>query len=199
MPQRIKFVYFDIGGVLLYWKAGFEKIALMVDKKAEELVKFFERFDQLLCSGVISAKEADKAFSEKYGVKDFDFVETVVESYIPIPVTHKLLIDLSKKYSIGILSNVYQISYDILFKKKQIPHINYSAIVQSWQEGMTKSNMKLFEIATKKAGVLPEEIFFIDDSSKYIEIAQDFGWKAFLFDNQHVEKSVDQIRRKLGA
>ena len=54
-------------------------------------------------------------------------------------------------------------------QKELVPNINYSVIIDSSEVHMKKPDKDIYELAQKKAGVLPSEILLIDDREDFIK------------------------------
>ena len=61
-------------------------------------------------------------------------------------------------------------------------------------EKLKDRNLRIFELAIKKAGVAPENIFFTDDRLENIEAAQRAGIQALLFQSE-TQLKRDMARR----
>jgi FMN phosphatase YigB (HAD superfamily) len=79
----------------------------------------------------------------------------------------------------------------------KLPDIAYDVIIDSSEVGAIKPETKIFEIATERAGVPPEEIFFIDDSRVNVIAASKMKWNVMWFDDSHPDASVERVREAL--
>lgn len=197
--KKVKFIYFDIGGVMAdtgdYFKGATTKYKIPLD----EFIKFWEEDynRDSLTLGKITPQEfwnkAIKKFRLK-NAKNFNFVESWMSDYRPRKEIHKLAYNLSKKYKIGLLSNIYEGMMPRLIKLGKVADVKYSSIVLSNETGFRKPEKGIYELATKKAGNKPEEILLIDDRQNFIEGAENFGWQTIWFDEKNIEKSVNKLR-----
>ena len=180
-----------------YFKEATTKFKISLD----EFTKLWqEYFRDELTRGKITPQDFWNQAIKKFNLKnadDFNFVESWLGDYRPRPEVHKLAERLSKKYKIGLISNLYSGMMPGLVKMGKVPEIDYSAIVLSYETGFDKKEKKIFEIATKKAEVKPEEIFFIDDRKDFVEVAKQVGWQTVWFDENNIEKSIKQIEKTL--
>ena len=55
----------------------------------------------------------------------------------------------------------------------------------SFECGAMKPDEKIYQVATERAGVPPERIFFTDDLPENVEGAKKYGWDAVLFTGAH--------------
>ncbi len=74
-----------------------------------------------------------------------------------------------------------------------LPKTKWDVVVDSTKIGLQKPNREIFEYATKKAGVKSEEILFIDNSLKNIDVAKKYGWQTFFYDSSNYEKSSKDL------
>lgn len=199
---KIKFIYFDIGGVMAdtndYFKGATSKFNIPLN----EFMKFWEGNDnrENLTKGKITPQDFWNLAIKKFNLKNaqnFNFVESWMGDYRPIKEVHELAKELSKKYKIGLLSNIYGGMMPRLIELGIVADLNYSAIVLSNEIGFQKPEKEIYELATKKAGCDPEEILFIDDRKDFIEGAKKSGWQTVWFDENNLEKTIVKIKQLL--
>lgn len=198
--KKIKFIYFDIGGVMNDWSDYFKSAAKKHGITVEDINSVWVELDDDITHGKKGAQDYWKRVVEKFNLKsadDFDFLESWISDYRPRVKIHQLAEELSKKYKIGLLSNLYNGMFSRLLELGIVADINYSAIILSNEIGLRKPEKEIYEFATKKARVKPEEILLIDDRKDFVEGAKKFGWRTFWFDEKNVEKSVKKLRQLL--
>lgn len=198
--NKIKFVYFDIGGVMNDWSDYFKSAAKKHNLTVEDINSVWVEFDDDITLGKKGPKDYWLRVIEKFEIESdpgFDFLESWMGDYRPRKEIHQLAEDLSKKYKIGLISNLYNGMMPRLIELGIVADLDYTAIILSNETGMKKPQREIYEFATKKAGVKPEEIFFVDDRKDFIDGARKYGWQTFWFDDKNVEKSVQKIRKLL--
>lgn len=201
MKKSIKFVYFDVGGVMLRWKEVLHKIAKQHNKPFAEVHEVFLRYDTLACLGKITSNEAGKHILTDLGVKEyeeFDFLSFSMRTFAPIRETHRFAEKLSKKLPIGLLTNVYPEVFELSIQKGHIPDLAYAAVVQSCKIGLVKPNADIYHHARQKANVAHEEILFVDDYAQNIAAAKKLGWRGVVFDTENPKKSLTKIKEIIG-
>lgn len=199
--NKIKFIYFDIGGVMAdtdnYFKEATNKFGIHTDK----LTKLWEEhFRDGMTRGKITPQEFWKKATKKFNIndaEDYNFIESWMGDYTSRPKVHDLAKKLSKKYKIGLISNLYSGMMPRLIELGKIPDINYSALVLSNEVGFMKPEKEIYNIATIKAGVKPDKILFIDDRQDFIEGAKKAGWQTVWFDVKNIQKTVSEIKKLL--
>ena len=196
----IKFVYFDVGGVLLDWTTAFGNAAKKFDLDPEDIGMVFDENHDAITKGTISANQLWKLCIERYKLKnadDFDFLDSWVSDYRPIRETHDLIYKITPKYKIGLLSNIYKDMLPLLLKKGIIPDVDCDQIIFSCDVGMMKPDPDIYILAKKKANVSSNEILLVDDREDYLTGARNMGWQTFLFNPKNITTSVKELRELL--
>ena len=86
-------------------------------------------------------------------------------------------------YNIGILSDQWYLSDDILTSKKNMK--GFFPVLVSCDVGMRKPNPKIYKMLVKKAGLKSNEILFIDNRDWNLKPARKLGMKTILFKNNN--------------
>ena len=161
--------------------------------------KVYNKYRQEVCIGKMTANQLFAKYKEEldfiYPIDDFN--EYWFSKAQPILEIHQLAKDLAERYQLGIISNAYLGSKEQILKRALIPQLNFKPAFYSCEMGMAKPDRNLYLLAEEKAGVEPSEIFYIDNVSKYVDLARVLGWEGFVFDSDNVEKSVGELRRIL--
>ncbi|MDO8582921.1 MAG: HAD-IA family hydrolase [bacterium] len=197
--SEIKFVYFDIGGVLFNWKIALKNLAKHLDRSYESVKAVFERYDEDVCRGKITPDSLWQYYKTELnvGLEINDFADWWTDKFTPIKQMHDLARDISKKYRVGILTNVYEGAYIKMIEKGHVPNIDWETVIQSCELNLVKPEDDFFLYAQRKANVLPSEILFIDDSQKNIDKAKKLGWQGVRFDEINPEDTVKNVRKIL--
>jgi len=198
--NKIKFVYFDIGGVLLNWKNIRQELFRLCRTDWEGFIKNFIKFDELAIRGQIQASELGQKFNQTYNIgwdADFDYLKFWTDGFFPYPESHKLLQDIVIKYPIGYLTNIYFGTFEKQLAKKDIPSVKYSQLIQSCDIGFVKPEKEIFQYSAQKCGFSPSEILFIDDTKINIQAASQFGFNTFLFNEDFLDDSILGIKEIL--
>lgn len=193
--NKIKFVYFDVGGVLIVDFTNTNKWAEV--KKdlgvTESTEKDFESVWQKYRSRICADCDIDTIlpeFQEKTGLlfpKGYSMLKDFVSRFKQNPSIWPVLDLIKQKAKIGLLTNQYPRMLREIEKSNLIPHINWDVIVDSSIVGYQKPDERIFEIAEKECGVKPEEILFVDNLARNTEAALKRGWQVFLYDDQNME------------
>ena len=103
----------------------------------------------------------------------------------------------SEYYRVGLLTNTMPQLVTEMINNGSLPNIEYQAIIDSSVHKTIKPEQKIFEIATEKTGVQPNEILFIDDSRQNLMAAEKIGWNVLWFDDYRPSESAARIHEWL--
>ncbi|MDD4937896.1 MAG: HAD family hydrolase [Candidatus Shapirobacteria bacterium] len=198
----MKFIYFDVGGVLMKDFSDTKKLELMFEswgvskKEIKDVKREFIKFEKKVCVG--KSVEDFKGILEKsfkinlpknYSINE-DFVNRF-ENNIDI----WQLVDLVKgKYKIGLLTNMYPGTLELIRVKKIILEINWDVIIDSSVEKSKKPEKKIYEIAQKRSGFSGRDILFIDNRQENLIVPKKLGWQTFWFDSSDYERSNKRLK-----
>ena len=99
------------------------------------------------------------------------------------PVVNYELIDfienkLKNKYKVGLLTNIPRSLIERIIPEK----LNiFDLVFISSDLKLIKPSKEIFEVAIQKSGYQPNEILFIDDGEKNIEVAKSLGISVILY------------------
>ena len=200
--HKIKFIYFDIGGVLNLDFTGTNKWSELkadlgvTEATAEKFEAVWQKHRKRICidcdiDSLIPEFQAETGiiFPAEYSMLD-DFVKRFELNPSIWPVVKKA----EQKYKVGILSNMYPRMFERIQQKKQIPTANWDVIIKSNEVGFQKPDPEIYEIAEQKASVDPSQIFFTDNLWHNTEVAKQRGWQTYLYDSQNPEESNNQLK-----
>lgn len=199
MKKTIRFIYFDIGGVLLDFREGHKLVAKKYGVPYEAIQEVFEANWKDACRGVLSGERYMAKFAKVLQLSEPypDHADFWTDYFVPISQTHALVRELLPMYELGLLTNAEKGSAKHAYSKGLIPSIPWKAIVDSSDHGTIKPEARIYEIAEKAAGVSPEEIFFIDDVEAHITVAKSRGWQGIVFDTKDPNGAIKNIKKEL--
>ncbi len=200
MPGKIKFLYFDLGGVFFHWKQFPQTMSARFGSSPEKWQAVFDKYDDLACTGKISTQNLWLKYQKELNLQvdsNLDFAEIWASSFQSIPLMHSFARELSLKFPLGIITDVHQGIFEQILIKKSIPNLPYSPIIQSCEVGFRKPQKEIYDISLAKSGYKLEEILFIDDNPINITAAQNLGWNTVTFAEWQSEKSIAEIKAKL--
>ncbi len=186
----IKAIIFDCFGVLVENSFdAFVEEYLDDESKREEA----READHLATQGALTWAQNVEILSKLSGISP----EEVNKSLDRNPANRELLdfirVELKPQYKIGFLSNAADDWMEDLFSAEEIAL--FDDIVLSYQHKMNKPSKEIFDLASQRLGVLPEECLFIDDVGRYCEGARAAGMKAIQFTD--TDSCIGAIRSEL--
>lgn len=196
--KNVKFIYFDMNGVLLrHYHRAFATAAREAECGLDQVQVAMWHLDDRLNKGEITTDEFNKEMAKSLGVDRIDWKKHYMNAVRPIREVNQLIGDLRGRYKIGMMTNTSPGYVDELQKKGLLPKEKFDAIVDSSEVGILKPNPKIYELAEKQAGYKGDEILFIDDSRTNLTAADKFGWRIMWFDTFDPEDSVRKLREFL--
>ncbi len=196
----IKFIYFDVGSVIVDNEIAIENIANTHNVPHKEVLEIVQSNWREGCRGVLSNKDYLEIFTNKLGIShpSSDWADFWSDHQGFYQETHDFIYELVKEYRLGILSNAETGILQFLLNKKKIPPVKWEVIVESAKHGTVKPEKKIYEIAESLVpDVAPHELFFIDDHIEMVEAATKRGWHGEVFDPHNLQDSIERIKSKL--
>ncbi len=198
MKKNPKFIYFDVGGVLMNWSRSHEQVAAKYNVTVTDISAIIEANWQDACRGKSTTHYmASLASLLKLSQPLPELSDFWTDHYTPIAQTHALIHELHKTHKLGLLTNAERMARRHAMRKGLIPDITWSAIIDSSEHHTIKPEPKIYEIAEMKAMVNPDELLFIDDRPENIEAAILRGWEGEIFDEADIPGSIQRIRNRL--
>lgn len=199
--KEIKFIYFDVGNVLLRFEHMWDQVIQIIGELSPEALQIKDDLVVQLMKGKISYMDYWDRLGKGTEVKKHfsQYEEYLVSGFIPIEETHQLLKQLSRQYCVGLLTDVAHGIHELNVKKGKVPDLQYNAVIESCKVGFKKPEKEIFEIAQSAARCKPHEILFVDDVETHVEKAKELGWNAVQFDPNDVRGSMQNIRAMLSV
>jgi putative hydrolase of the HAD superfamily len=205
--KDIENIIFDLGGVIVkidYSEAKkmFEKIGIKdIDNFFNHNFQssLFDNFDKGNISSTEFQEEFSKLFSANTPPKEL-FEKAWNSIIVEIPHSNiQLLKKLKTEFKIYLLSNTNEIHQnylnDMLRKQYNIANIAelFEKIYCSYQLGMRKPDLQIFEKVIEDAKIDPVKTLFIDDTPANIESARKLEFKTFLMPRDKVLSEIITI------
>lgn len=200
----IKFIYFDIGGVLILDFSGNNKWDEMkrdlgfTDEKKSIFDSLWEQYtgrvnlDYDIDDFVEVLKEHSDLIKNDYSML-MDFVNRFeVNPYLSQIVTLS-----SGQYGLGLLTNMYPRMLEKITERALLPSYEWDAVIDSSIEGFEKPEEAIYLLAENRVTVQPNEILFVDNKEENLEVPRQRGWKTFLYDSSKPEDAARQLAKKL--
>lgn len=194
----IKFVYFDVNGVLVrFFQRAFTHIAADTGAPVEAIESIYWHYDDLVCRGEVTIDDFNKALANRIGIDSIQWQKYYLENVDPITEMIDTLKWASEHYRVGLLTNTMPGLVPEMINSGTLPRVDYSSIIDSSVVKAIKPEQKIFEIASLESGVSPSEILFIDDSRQNLMAAEKLGWNVLWFDDYRPQESATRIHEWL--
>ena len=195
---KIKTIIYDVGGVLQLTKyddigkGGHHVLGVheyMAKKFKKDLDSWFDSIDDPY------VKSIDKKIPRAKAIKKIaDNLKTTVKKLTKLfhkaykknfkknRKLYRVAFKLKKQgYKIGVLSDQWYLSADILTSKKNMK--GFSPVLVSCDVGMRKPDLPIYKSLIKKCKCKADEILLIDNRSFNLKPAKKLGMKTILFKN----------------
>jgi len=198
MKNNIKFIYFDVGGVVIKDFSGTNKweelkvelgIPKDKDQEFEDIYDFYQ-------DEINTTREIDSLipiYKEKFGITLPDNYSFLVDGFVKRFEKNTdiwSVVEYAKsKYKIGLLTNMYPKMLSEIKKANLLPTIEFDQIIDSSIEKVQKPYKEIYELAEKRCGFKGSEILFIDNSQRHLDGAKQLGWQTFLYDPTDTKKT----------
>jgi HAD superfamily hydrolase (TIGR01509 family) len=196
-----KFIYFDVGGVLLHFEHIRQLIADDLGISLEDYTSVMKSFLPALAEGKATEADVELELKKRFNLdfpNNFYANNQWVDKFIPIQEMHDLVIKLSKYYRLGLLTNVTKLVWD---RAQDIsgmyPEVDYEVKIKSFEVGLAKPDPKIYELAIKKTGLSPNEIMLVDDLADNVQTASDLGMQIYRFDTNNAAQNAQFLNQLL--
>lgn len=189
MPQTPKFLYFDLGNVILpfdYLVAVRQMAEVAGISEAEvQRVVFASGLQDAYERGEVSTPQFHEAFCQKTG-KEPEIDALLVASSDMFQL-NQAVADLILRlrgggYRTGLLSNTCEAHWQFCVNRK-FPVLAqlFDVTALSYELRAMKPDPAIYAGAARLAGVAAAELFFVDDRPEHVAGACQAGWDAVLF------------------
>lgn len=181
----IKFIYFDLGKVLLHFthERGFDQVATVSGLSAEQVrsALFDSGLSERYETGEITTAECHAAYCAATNSSPTLAELTLAWSDIFELNTRMMTIAASLKsagHRIGILSNTCEAHWEYVARRFVALSAYFYPVITSYEARSMKPDPQIYEIAAKRVGLEPAELLFVDDREENVEGARRLGWNA---------------------
>ncbi|MFZ1483600.1 MAG: HAD-IA family hydrolase [Candidatus Saccharimonadales bacterium] len=193
----VRFVYFDMNGCLV--RAGSRAIGKLAEESgasADVIETILWRYDADICRGVTPVSELNAALSAGLNMP-VDWVSYYLDAVEATPGVGELIRWAAQNYQIGILTNTMPDLISPMRANGTLPPVDFDTIIDSSQIHAIKPEERMYNVATEKAGVQPNEILLVDDDRANLIAAGKAGWHTMSFDAFHPEESIIAVSTAL--
>jgi glucose-1-phosphatase len=179
VPAEIEVVLFDIGGVL----ADFHGLAAMAELSGSDSVDATAA--RWLLSPWVRSFEAGRCGEEEFAlgvIEEWSLPYTAAQFlelflgwlHEPFPGAERLVRETAERITVGCLSNTNALHW--LRKAVHWPLTGcFEHTLLSYQLGLVKPDLAIFELAATRCGVAPRAVLFLDDNVLNVEGARAAG------------------------
>lgn len=198
----IEVILFDLGNVILPFNHYqiVEKLYRFSQKREfRDPSKIFSYlFD--LQEGIINNFDVGKVSPPEFfqSVKETLHLSISYKEFIPIwndifaedQKVSRIILSLRGRWRLGLLSNTDPLHFNYILSKFPIVR-TFDKWILSYEVGLKKPAVEIYQMAIEWASVEPEKILFIDDMKKHVEAAVSLGIQGIHFISAH------QLREEL--
>jgi glucose-1-phosphatase len=193
----IKLFVFDLGNVILPFEH--RQIAAKLHERSTDKAAFVSQhlFDVMfdLENGLVNPYEEGlmstvEFFSELKRQFRLDMdIDAFKDIWNPIfredrEVNEAIVYLKEKGYPLFLLSNTNELHFSYIIDKYPIVH-SFDEWLLSFEVGAKKPKQRIYGAIFEKMDVQPDEVFYIDDIPKYVEVAKHLGIDGMVFKNAH--------------
>lgn len=196
----ISFVYFDVGGVLDKDFSASNKWDNLREELGIAPSEAYELFWKEVEKDICTRKEVDDLLpllEEKFGAKipaDYSLLDSFVKRFEKNELIWPVVRQIQQTAKVGLLTMMYSHMLEALLESGILPPTHWDVIMDSSVVGLVKGDKATYKLAQEKAGVPAEEILYIDNTKRYLDIAQTFGWQTYFYDSSDYEKSTRDLQ-----
>ena len=198
--QKIKFIYFDVGGVVILDYSKTNKWnEMLADLGIPEEIKpklnlLFDEHENKICVGEdinIFIQEARQKLGLSFQ-SNYDMTRDFVNRFEVNKPISKLIRKLKKDFMLGLLTNQYPGMLSMIIEKGLMPKVDWDVIIDSSLEKIRKPDPEIYLLAENKVKADPKSILFVDNKLRdrmkksNLERAREFLWSDIAKDLERI-------------
>lgn len=194
MSTEIKFIFFDMGKVLLNFDHDrlVQQTATLADKPEDEMSQLLFHEPHDLQNRFERGELNDQAFHQSFcelaecSVDKEQLMLAVADIFwLNVSIVSLLAQLKSISFPVAILSNTCVAHWEFAKKEFAVIRDFFEHRILSYEESSMKPDGKIYEaaiaLAKEQVGCDPSEIFFTDDRQENVDAAREAGMQAELF------------------
>jgi len=199
----IKFVYFDVGGVLISdfsdGTGKWTEMKRIMGVKPEFEKEFDEFYNKYELEELCLTRDVDSLmpiFSKKFDIKfpkGFSMMKYFIDHFDKNTSLWPVIDEAQKKCGIGMLTNMYIGMLEKIKNQKLLPTVAWGVVIDSTVAELQKPDPKIYKLSEEKCGFKGSEILLIDNSQKNLDAAKSFSWQTFLYDPKNTSDSSRRL------
>jgi putative hydrolase of the HAD superfamily len=198
--MSIRAVFIDFGGVIVRTedKGPRTRQAERLGMTSRDLEKIFFESDssQWASSGEILEEAHWQAVAKVLGVSRPE-ADTIIDEFFSGDRADTALLDflrsLRPERKVGLISNAWSGLREFITRQKF--EDVFDEMIISAEVGLMKPDPRIYRLALKKLGALPEESVFLDDVLVNVEAARSVGMNAIHFTQP--ERTLEELKQLL--
>lgn len=208
MKKVMKFVYFDVGGVVELDFSGTNKWIKMrkelgiTRNRSKEFTELWKKYESEICID-LDIESLLSIIKDKFRLKlseEYSFlIDGFVNRFEANPSIWPVIEEIQRHSKVGLLTNMYLNMFDAIKNRGILPNISWDVIIDSSKVGLQKPDPKIFALAEKNANFHGQEILFVENSLINVKAASEFGWRTFLYDSAYPSESSKQLLKYFTA
>ena len=206
MNNDIKFIYFDLGGVVIldFSKTNkWEEMTSALGVNESDRKRFDEIFSKIEPEICVSKKTLDdfldivKSEFKMNLPEDYSMLDDFVNRFEVNLSLHPILNKLSENYQLGLLTNMYPGMLSKISERGILPQIKCDVVIDSSVECLGKPEDEIYKLAEEKSGFSTNEILFVENTPVNVDTAKKYGWQTLLYDPSDVPDSNSRLEKLL--
>jgi FMN phosphatase YigB (HAD superfamily) len=199
--NNIKFIYFDLGGVLVLDFTGTNKWQEMLDELGVEenirdnFTDIYKSHKQNILTGEkieVLCKDIEDKLNFQFPI-NYDMISDFVGRFEKNPYIQSVTDLGNGRYKTGILTDCYTDMFELIQNRGILPVTTFDIVVDSSKVGVSKPSKEIYKIAEEKTGFASNQILFIDNKIENIESAKEFGWNVYYYNSNNIEQSNQNL------
>lgn len=197
----IKFVYFDVGGVVIKdfsasnkWKELQYELGVRAENE-EKFQQIWMANKSKICIDY-NIEKLIPVLNSEVGLSipsNYSLLQGFVSRFAKNESIWPIIQKVKKNTKIGLLTNMYIHMLNNIRKKEILPPVQWDIVIDSSIVKMQKPDKALFKLAEEEAQVEGKDILFIDNQEKHALAARQCGWQAYVYNSADYIKSSGQL------
>lgn len=206
MDHDIKFIYFDVGGVVILdfsktnkWREMTKALGVN-ESNRKRFDEIFNEFEPEICVSKKSLNEFVAVVNSELQLSlpaNYSMLDDFVDRFESNQSLHAILNKLSEQYQFGLLTNMYPDMLDKIKERGILPQIEWNVVIDSSVEGVMKPQEEIYKLAEDKSGFEGGKILFVENSAMHIDAAKKQGWQTLLYDPSDISGSNMKLEKLL--
>lgn len=184
----IKGIFFDFDGVITLEKQGTPPVISYIAKETclpvTSVEAAYRKYNRALLYGEITHKDMWQGFCEELQ-REIDY-EILTEAFLNVTLDKTVITYIKKlkaKYIIGMITDNKVDRIETILKELNLQDL-FDVVVISAEVHAEKTEEKIFEVALDRSRLEPQEIVFIDNTARNLEVPAKMGFETIYFDDE---------------